>query len=215
VLAGRDIPGITLSSLSAVLGGLALGPYSAANAALDAYAVTARAAGGRWITVDWDTWGRDDPATAGEFDMTAAQAVEVFDRAVAAIDRVDHVVISTGSLTARFRQWVVERGLGAGFDGEDDGARDPRPEMSTPYIAPREGTEAELAEIWSRVLRLDQVGIDDDFFQLGGNSVLAIELVARIRRRLKVPVPTSAVMGFPTVRGLAGQIDELNAQGER
>jgi acyl transferase domain-containing protein len=213
VLAGRDVPGITLSSLSAVLGGLALGPYAAANAALDAHVVAARAADGlRWVTVDWDTWGRDDQQPAGEFDMSPAQAVEVFERAVAAIDRVDHVVISTGSLEARFHQWVVDRGLGgSSSDEEDHGERDPRPDLSTPYVAPRDGTEATLAEIWSRVLRLEQVGIDDDFFQLGGNSVHAIELVARIRKGLKVPVPTSTVMGFPTVRGLAGKIDELTA----
>jgi acyl transferase domain-containing protein/acyl carrier protein len=212
VLADRDVPGITLSSLSAVLGGLALGPYSAANAALDAYVVAARAVDGlRWVTVDWDTWGRDDAATPGEFDMSPAQAVEIFERAVAAIDHVDHIVISTGSLDARFRQWIVNRGFGAALSDTDDGERDPRPDLPTPYVPPREGTETELAETWSRVLRLDKVGIDDDFFRLGGNSVLAIEVVARIRKVLKVPVPTSAVMGFPTVRRLAAQIDELKA----
>jgi acyl transferase domain-containing protein/acyl carrier protein len=212
-LEGRDVPGITLSSLSAVLGGLALGPYAAANAALDAHVVAARAADDlRWTTIDWDTWGRNDPQAAGEFDMSPAQAVEVFERVVAAIDRVDHVVISTGGLAARFERWIVDRGLGDSLSEEDSGERDPRPDLSTPYVAPREGTEAKLAEIWSRVLRLEPIGVDDDFFRLGGNSVLAIELVARIRKGLKVPVPTSALMGFPTVRGLAGQVDELTAE---
>ncbi|HEX5598093.1 MAG TPA: SDR family NAD(P)-dependent oxidoreductase [Micromonosporaceae bacterium] len=215
VLADRDVAGITLSSLSAVLGGLALGTYSASNAALDAYVLLAREReDARWITVDWDTWGKPAPEEAGEFDMQPAEAVLVFDRAVAAINQVDQVVISTGSLDARYQQWVVGRGLGAAFTDEDDGERDPRPDLSTPYIEPREGTEAQLAEVWSRVLRLDRVGLDDDFFQLGGNSVLAIELVARIRKVLKVPVPTSAVMGFPTVRGLAAQIDELRGDSD-
>ncbi|MEU8180112.1 SDR family NAD(P)-dependent oxidoreductase [Micromonospora sp. NPDC049044] len=211
-LTGRDIAGITLSSLSAVLGGLALGPYSASNAALDAYVLLAREREGiRWITVDWDTWGKSNGEEAGEFDMSPDEAVAVFDRALAAIDQVDHVVISTGSLPARYQQWVVERGGMSAALSDDDGERDPRPDLSTPYIAPREGTEVQLAEVWSRVLRLEMVGLDDDFFRLGGNSVLAIELVARIRKTLKVPVPTSAVMGFPTVRGLAAQIDEMSA----
>ncbi|MGZ4432668.1 MAG: SDR family oxidoreductase, partial [Trebonia sp.] len=99
VFAGRDVPGITLSSLSAVLGGIALGPYSAANAALDARVTAARALDGlRWITVDWDTWGREGPDAPppGEFDMTPAEAVEIFERAVAVVDRADHLVISTG-----------------------------------------------------------------------------------------------------------------------
>lgn len=217
LFADRDVPGITLSSLSAVLGGLALGPYSAANAALDAHVLAARAAeGARWITVDWDTWGRQaGPGVPppGEFDMTPQQAVEIFERAVAHIDRVEHVVISTGSLEARFQQWIVDRGLGGALadDADEDVERDPRPELSTPYVEPSEGTQTELAEIWARVLRLEKVGCDDDFFGLGGNSVLAIELVARIRRGLKIPVPTSTVMGYPTVRGLAAQIDALRA----
>ena len=211
VLAGRDIPGITLSSLSAVLGGLSLGPYAAANAALDAHVLAARGLDGlRWVTVDWDTWGGRDALPAGEFDMAPAEGVQVFERAVAAIGRADHIVISTGSLDARFRQWVIDRGLGGALadNADDDFERDPRPDLSTPYVMPEEGTEAGLAAIWARVLRLDRVGADDDFFGLGGNSVLAIEVVARIRKDLKVPVPTSAVLGFPTVRGLAAQIDD-------
>jgi len=211
VLAGRDVPGIILSSLSAVLGGLALGAYAAANAALDARVCAARAASGlRWITVDWDTWGKQagpDSPPPGEFDMTPAEAVDVFERAVAVADRVDHLVISTGSLEDRFRQWVVEHGARAVVTGEEDGEHDPRPDLPTPFVQPAEGTESALAAIWARVLRLDMVGADDDFFGLGGNSVLAIEVVARIRRELKIPVPTSALFGYPTVRGLAGQID--------
>jgi len=129
--------------------------------------------------------------------MTPTQAVEVFERALAAVDVVDHVVISTGSLDERFQLWVVDRGMAAGFNDEDV-ERDPRPDLSTPYIEPADGTEAALAAIWARVLRLEMVGAEDDFFGLGGNSVLAIELVARVRKELKIPVPTSAVMGYPS-----------------
>ncbi|MFT9821189.1 SDR family NAD(P)-dependent oxidoreductase, partial [Lysinibacillus sp. NPDC056185] len=182
VFAGRDVRGITLSSLSAVLGGLALGPYSAANAALDAHVLAARGTdGARWITVDWDTWGRTpspDGPPPGEYDMTPAEAVEIFERALAAVDTVDHVVISTGPLGDRFQQWVVDRGMTDKLDDED-AQRDPRPELSIPYTEPAAGTEAALAEIWARVLRLETVGADDDFFGLGGNSVLAIEVVSR------------------------------------
>jgi acyl transferase domain-containing protein/acyl carrier protein len=213
VFAGRDVPGITLSSLSAVLGGLSLGPYSAANAALDARVMAARVVDGqRWITVNWDTWGRaagPDAPPPGEFDMTPAEAVEIFERAVAVVDRIDHLVISTGSLQDRFQQWVIDRGMAGVIIDEQDVERDPRPDVPTPYVQPAEGTESVLAAIWARVLRLDMVGADDDFFGLGGNSVLAIEVVARVRKEMKIPVPTSAVLGYPTVRGLAEQIDAL------
>jgi acyl carrier protein len=213
VFAGRDVAGITLSSLSATLGGLALGPYAAANAELDAHVLAARCHDGlRWITVDWDTWGKGtgpDLPPPGDYDMAPEEAVEIFDRAVAAIDSVDHIVISTGPLDVRFQQWVVDAGATKAGADDEDVERDPRPDLSTPYVEPVAGTEAALAEIWARVLRLENVGAEDNFFGLGGNSVLAIEVVGRIRKGMRVPVPTAAVMGFPTVRGLASQIDEL------
>ncbi|GAB7105787.1 hypothetical protein JCM4814A_41010 [Streptomyces phaeofaciens JCM 4814] len=213
-LGDRPVPGITMSSLSAVLGGLALGPYAAANAALDACALGERASGGRtWLTVNWDTWRPDaqDHTHSGEFDMAPQEAVEVFERAVGALDRVDHLVISTGSLPARHDRWVVRHGRDEDT-GADEDIRDPRPDLSIPYVAPEPGTEQELAAMWAAVLRLDRVGADDDFFRLGGTSVVAIQLIARVRKELGIPVPTTALLGYPTVRGLAEQID--TARGE-
>lgn len=209
-LGDRPVPGITMSSLSAVLGGLALGPYGAANAALDACALGERASGGRtWLTVNWDTWRPDtqDPTHSAEFDMSPQEAVEVFERAVGALDHTDHLVISTGSLTARHDRWVVRNGRDEDV-GPDEDERDPRPDLSTPYLAPEPGTEQELADLWAAVLRLDRVGADDDFFRLGGTSVVAIQLIARVREQLGIPVPATALLGYPTVRGLAEQIDE-------
>jgi acyl carrier protein len=166
----------------------------------------------RWVTVDWDTWGKGsgpDLPPPGEYDMVPTEAIEIFDRALAAVDVVDHLVISTGPLDLRFQQWVVNAGQGTDTGPDEDVERDPRPELSTPYVEPAEGTESALADIWALVLRLDSIGADDDFFGLGGNSVLAIEVVGRIRKALRLPVPTSAVMGYPTVRGLAAQIEEM------
>jgi len=115
VFAGRDVRGIAMSSLSAVLGGHTYGAYAAANAALDACALRERARGnGRWLTVDWDTWRPDhlahNPGHTGAFDMAPEESLEVFDRIVEATDHVEHLVISTGSLDARIQQWVVRNG---------------------------------------------------------------------------------------------------------
>jgi NAD(P)-dependent dehydrogenase (short-subunit alcohol dehydrogenase family) len=132
---------IALSSLAAVLGGLTLAPYAAASAALDAYARVARTSGaGRWITVDWDTWNIDPDRVEGhssavtDFAMAAAEGVDVFERALAAADRVGHLVISTGSLDARVAQWVtgdIHEAAG-GMDNSGDGERHPGPTSTTP-----------------------------------------------------------------------------------
>lgn len=208
-LRDHDVPGLAFSSLSATLGGLALGPYAASNAALDAAVQRLRADGRRWASVQWDTWGRvESQEPPGDFDMRPEEALEIFDRLVAAIGEVTSVVISTGPLDPRVEQWVVEAG-GADLD-VDTGERDPRPDLTTPLVEPAPGLESELAAIWADVLRLETVGADDNFFLLGGTSVLAIGLVARVRSILKIAVPTSAVLGFPTVRGLAAQLQAMD-----
>ncbi|MCK2216209.1 SDR family NAD(P)-dependent oxidoreductase [Actinomadura sp. ATCC 31491] len=205
---------ITLSSIAAVLGGMTLGPYAAANAALDAYVRTARAEGaGRWVTVDWDTWNIDPDRVAGhsgavvDYAMTPAEGIDVLERALSAADRVGHLVISTGSLEARLAQWVTGD-LHEGDDDFDDRERHPRPELNNPYVEPRPGTEAALADIWSRVLGIDPIGALDNFFELGGHSLLAIELTTRIRRNLAASVPVTGLLECPTVRQLAELLDD-------
>jgi acyl carrier protein len=204
---------ITLSSLAAILGGISLGPYAAANAALDAYTRVARIAGnGRWITVDWDTWNVDPDRMEGhgpgvtDFAMVPAEAVDVFERTLSAGDRVGHLVISTGSLGARFAQWVTGD-IHDGGDDADDRERHPRPDLNTPFVAPRDGTEAKLAEIWSRVLRIEPIGALDNFFELGGHSLIAIDLTARIRKSLGAAIPITGLLERPTIRQLADLID--------
>ncbi|MGI5274519.1 SDR family NAD(P)-dependent oxidoreductase [Nonomuraea sp. CA-218870] len=203
---------ITLSSIAAVLGGMTLAPYAAANAALDAYVRADRAAGGRWVTVDWDTWNIDPERVEGhsgaviDFAMAPAEGVDVLERALSAADRVGHLVISTGSLDGRIAQWVTGDIHEAGED-VDDQERHPRPELNNPYVEPREGTEAILAGIWSRVLAIEPIGALDNFFELGGHSLLAIELTTRIRKTLNASVPVTGLLECPTVRQLAELLD--------
>lgn len=206
---------ITLSSLAAVLGGMALAPYAAANAALDAYAAVARhRADTPWITVDWDTWNVDPTRLDGhgptvtDYAMAPAEAVDVFERALSAGDRVGRLVISTGSLDARLAQWVTGD-LHESDDGDDTDNRErhPRPELDTPFVEPTEGTEATVAEIWSRVLRIERIGAVDNFFALGGHSLIAIDLTARIRKAFGASIPVTGLLECPTIRQLAELIE--------
>lgn len=61
-----------------------------------------------------------------------------------------------------------------------------RPELSTPFVAPRSTLEEELAAIWSELLGVDQIGVDDNFLDLGGHSLSAMQLLSRIRETCKV-----------------------------
>jgi amino acid adenylation domain-containing protein len=74
-----------------------------------------------------------------------------------------------------------------------------RPELDQAYAAPRSPAEELTAGIWAGLLKLDAVGIHDNFFDLGGHSLLATQLVSRIRDRFQLELPVRAVFEHPTV----------------
>jgi len=78
-----------------------------------------------------------------------------------------------------------------------------RPNLENPFVPPGTVIEAELAAIWAEVLSLDQVGINDHFFELGGDSLLATRIIARITKRFKVDIPIKTLFESPTVAQIA------------
>ncbi|MFC4117862.1 type I polyketide synthase [Nonomuraea zeae] len=75
------------------------------------------------------------------------------------------------------------------------------------YVAPRNDAEATIARLWGEVLGGDHIGIDDDFFELGGNSLIAVQLIALIRKELGVRLPMRSLFEEPTVAQVAALID--------
>jgi acyl carrier protein len=84
-----------------------------------------------------------------------------------------------------------------------------RPELRRAYAAPENRTQARLVELWMNVLGLDRVGIHDDFFELGGDSILATRLASRVRRTFGIELPLRELFWKPTVFELAAFIEEL------
>lgn len=75
------------------------------------------------------------------------------------------------------------------------------------YIAPRTEQETLLADIWSELLEVDQVGIRDDFFELGGTSVVAMQIMARLERETGKRLPLAGLFTANTVEKLARQLE--------
>jgi NAD(P)-dependent dehydrogenase (short-subunit alcohol dehydrogenase family) len=176
---------LLVSSLASVLGGRGSVSYTAAHTFLDAFAARHnRGAGVAWQSVNWDRWNTWRDATEapaeGEagFYMTPAEAVEALRRMLN--EDPMPVVVSTGELQARLDRWIrlnlPEEPEAAGVSGSTLYAR---PELAEEYLAPRTEAEKTLAGIWCEALGLEKVGINDDYFELGGDSVLGLKIVAK------------------------------------
>jgi amino acid adenylation domain-containing protein len=82
----------------------------------------------------------------------------------------------------------------------------PTPPSADPgdeYVAPRTEVEARIAAIWAEVLGIPRVGVHDDFFLIGGNSLVALRLLARVREATGETVPVAALLQGPTVGQMA------------
>ncbi|HSF39108.1 MAG TPA: phosphopantetheine-binding protein, partial [Thermoanaerobaculia bacterium] len=82
-----------------------------------------------------------------------------------------------------------------------------RPNLRNPYVAPETDLERALAEMWQVLLGVEQVGLHDSFFDLGGDSLLATQVVTRVRERFGAEVTLPALFEAPTPAGLAGLIE--------
>jgi amino acid adenylation domain-containing protein len=82
-------------------------------------------------------------------------------------------------------------------------------QVGSTYVAPSTTLEQELASIWADVLRLDQVGIHDNFFKIGGHSLLATQVISRIRNTYGVDLPLRTIFNHPTIAQLKEDIEIL------
>ncbi|MFN6487003.1 MULTISPECIES: non-ribosomal peptide synthetase [unclassified Nostoc] len=83
-----------------------------------------------------------------------------------------------------------------------------RPDLEETFVAPRNFTEETLFSIWTNLLGLEQIGIDDNFFNLGGHSLIAAQMLSRIRESFQVELFFHHIFANPTIAGLAGLIEQ-------
>ncbi|MFC4311650.1 phosphopantetheine-binding protein, partial [Steroidobacter flavus] len=88
-----------------------------------------------------------------------------------------------------------------------------RPEELGEYVPPRTELEQALADVWIQLLQIDQVGVQDNFFDIGGHSLLATRVVTHISELLDIELPLRAIFENPTIEALSAYIvDEIAAE---
>ena len=206
------------SSLSAVLGGIGMFAYAGVNAFLDAFAAQQqRISKTRWVSANWDGWRFDKERAASrtsmeKFIITPEEGVQAFQLLLQNLC-TPQVAISTGDLHERIKKWIALEAVQKEEDRSGKGGkRHPRPNLTTPYVAPGNQLEEELANVWGDLLGIEGIGIHDDFFDLGGHSLLATQLVSRLRDAYHVELPLRDLFESPTIATLSESINRAQKE---
>lgn len=109
--------------------------------------------------------------------------------------------------------WVSLQALPLNANGKLDRAQLPapghaRPALAAAVVPPRDELEVKLTAIWRQALELDALGVEDNFFDLGGDSVAAVRVISMVQRELDAPVGLAALFDAPTVADLAAVLRE-------
>ncbi|MCT2581930.1 type I polyketide synthase [Actinophytocola gossypii] len=143
-----------------------------------------------------------EAAPADERGIRPADGAEAFRRVLAA-DLGPQVVVNTETvddLMARIRSTTTES------------IADEAPAEPVESAPAATELEATIAGVWSRMLGVERVEVDDDFFDLGGNSLVAVQLIAQLRKAVGVRLPMRSLFEQPTVAGLAARVEQLRAK---
>ncbi|HJP90455.1 MAG TPA: amino acid adenylation domain-containing protein, partial [Pyrinomonadaceae bacterium] len=82
-----------------------------------------------------------------------------------------------------------------------------RPMLDEEFVAPRNEIEETIAQIWREVLNVERIGVHDNFFDVGGNSLVAMQILANVRNSCDVHLPLHSLFETPTIAGLAQHIE--------
>ncbi|RDI31655.1 type I polyketide synthase [Lentzea flaviverrucosa] len=242
---------VLYSSVASLTVGVGATDYAAANAFLDSFAVVEANTGGvakRVVSVAWGPWQLDPWTSAGlagsaemqegskrfreEFGIPTEEGTELLSRIVAS-GETQVAVLSlelSDALAALAQLDSFDALVGGAAVDLTDGKRYPRPELRTPYVAPSTPAQQQVAEIWQACLGLEQVGVDDKFFDLGGTSLIGLVVIGRIGKELGVELAPAMLFEKPTIAefatllaqpeaaaapDLADVAEDASARGER
>ena len=193
-LVGKELDfRIAISSVVTVVGGAGLAAYASANATLEAMVEQSavREDGTSWMSVAWG-------GQAGEGGMDGSKAAEILRRIVARGEAGTWVVVP-GDLNAL--RVTNKSGSNAAATAQDSSS-----ETTLPPSFSRAEAERALAEIWSEALGEEATGLEQNFFEAGGDSLSAVQIVARVNARFGSEITVAEFLDTPTVAEVAARL---------
>ncbi len=219
---------VLYSSVYAVAGGLGEVDYCAANAFLDAFTHYHRRRRSvltfsvNWGPWEWDPWqstllspipqlARRVEQLRQEYGISMTGGVEALWRILAA--ELPQVLVLPQDWDSFVDQWLsltpssLQERILEGGPASGPISPSHRPALMTTYIAPTNKMEERIAEVWQDCLGITPIGIHDNFFQLGGHSLTATQVQARLQEVVGVLLPLRLVLVNPTISELAVAVE--------
>jgi acyl transferase domain-containing protein/acyl carrier protein len=196
---------LIFSSLSAILGGFGLSLYSGVNQLKDSFTQKHNQINSLpWISVNWDKLYLSttqkpkilvEEISDVKLAITETEGIELFKR-ICSLGKGTQVIISTVDIKARCdRTFKINLQPDAKSSSRLNSSSDySRPNLSNSYAPPTNELEKQITQIWQEVLGIAQVGIYDNFYELGGDSLIATQLVSRLRAKFPIELPLRDVL---------------------
>jgi NAD(P)-dependent dehydrogenase (short-subunit alcohol dehydrogenase family)/acyl carrier protein len=218
---------VCCSSMSSVLYKSKFGEvgYCAANEFLDAFGYYRFSRNGSFtVTINWCDWNQVGMSVRAidyykeVYGAKIETTTAVSPKAISPSEGVNIFLRIIGSEYPRVAVWPQELRiaieqeksfLDKAHSLESTKPSHSRPDLQTTYAAPRNEQEQEIAEILQVLLGIQRIGIHDDYFELGGDSLLATQIIYRIRERFNVEVPLDKFFEDVTVAALADRVGAL------
>ncbi|MEU7449788.1 type I polyketide synthase [Streptomyces diastaticus] len=206
---------VLYSSIAAVTGDYGQSDYSGANAFLDAYAQAQWGTGRHVVSVNWPQWSETGMALRsnhvlevyGEGALTSVEGAGIL-RSILATRSGPQVIVSPGGLRRREKQADRVASTVAGEPPFSVGSIGKR-QVETSYAPPTSSVEKALASLWQQAVGVDRIGLDDDFQDLGGSSIVAVRLVLRMSELFRVELSMAEIFQWRTLRATAAAIEAV------
>jgi acyl transferase domain-containing protein len=201
---------VLCSSLSPLLGGLGFSAYGSANAILDRYVDEKSGDPGPiWISINWEGWQELAAPDAvghefGKNELTDEEGCDIFDR-IMDQSNVSRIVVSTTRLSGRLQKWVS--GKSSQPEKSSIGQTFSRPSVLGSPIPASSSTEQRLINLWEQLLGISPLGVSDNFFEVGGNSLILTQFIATARDEFQIDLPLAQLFDCPRIDSIAKIID--------